>query len=69
MSGWYEILGILYFHYFLFFQQVLSTRKMKSLLSDLSVLNFWEQLSIVLSVKDIQTDRENADIFPQLAVS
>ena len=27
MSGWYEFLGILYFHYFLFFQQVLSTRR------------------------------------------
>ena len=25
MSGWYEFLGTLYFHYFLFFQQVLST--------------------------------------------
>ena len=25
ISGWYEFLGILYFHYFLFFQQVLST--------------------------------------------
>ena len=25
MSGWYEFLGILYFHYFLFFQQALST--------------------------------------------
>ena len=27
MSGWCEFLGILYFHYFLFFQQVLSTRR------------------------------------------
>ena len=26
ISGWYEFLGILYLHYFLFFQQVLSTR-------------------------------------------
>ena len=27
MSGWYEFLGILYFHYFLFFQQAPSTRR------------------------------------------
>ena len=31
MSDWYELLGILYFifHYFLFFQQVLSTRRVR----------------------------------------
>ena len=27
MSGWYEFLGISYFHYFLFFQQALSTHR------------------------------------------
>ena len=67
MSGWYELIGIKYISTISYF----SNRSCPHAVQGEIIIIWFIRVKFlrIFKCKDIQTDCENADIFPQLTVS